>query len=660
MRASPPCGVTEEIHLTRSQYLLSAIAVAAAYVVTGKLGISLSVAHGVITPVWAPTGIALAALLVFGRSMWPAVAAAAFLTNVTSGASPYVAAGIAVGNTLEAVAGATLLRRARFRIDLGRVRDVLLLVGLGAGVSTLVSATNGVGVLALAGMNRGSIGSEWLLWWFGDAAGVLLVTPLLLLIFVNRRTRPTRLRLLEALVLTATLSVACGVVFLGGAWRYPYLIVPLLLWATLGFRQLGATAGSFLVGLIATWGTVVGTVPIDVSSGAGRVEVTQTLVAALAIGMLVVGATLEEGDAAKREAEHTAARLSEAQALTHIGSWESDLSTGSVTWSDELYRIFWIPKATELSARRFLERVHPEDRPRLKEAGRRAFRDQRPFSVEYRIIPPAGGQRIVHTRGRVVDDGSGSPARLVGTAQDVTEQRQAEILRADILSIVSHELRTPLAAILNFAMTLSQKGDELGRETAAHMIGQVGKQARRIDRLLGDLLEIDRLRHGFVAPAREPTDVLELVSQVAYSNRGDHAISVEGEPTRANLDAPKIGRIIDNLVSNAVKHTPCGTPITVRLQREGADLLIAVDDEGPGIPEEYKTSVFELFDRGDKATSDESGTGIGLALVARLSALHGGYAWVEDTAAGGASVRVLLPECVLSEPREPVLTTVGA
>ena len=84
--------MTEEIHLTRSQYLLSAIAVAAAYVVTGKLGISLSVAHGVITPVWAPTGIALAALLVFGRSMWPAVAAAAFLTNVTSGASPYVAA----------------------------------------------------------------------------------------------------------------------------------------------------------------------------------------------------------------------------------------------------------------------------------------------------------------------------------------------------------------------------------------------------------------------------------------------------------------------------------------------------------------------------------------------------------------------------------------
>ena len=109
------------------------------------------------------------------------------------------------------------------------------------------------------------------------------------------------------------------------------------------------------------------------------------------------------------------------------------------------------------------------------------------------------------------------------------------------------------------------------------------------------MLEIDRLRHGFVAPAREPTDVLELVSQVAYGNRGDHAISVEGEPTRANLDAPKIGRIVDNLVSNAVKHTPRGTPITVRLQREGADLLIAVDDDGPGIPEEYKTSVFELL-----------------------------------------------------------------
>jgi PAS domain S-box-containing protein len=642
----------DRARLGRPQYLLVATGVAAAYIVSGKLGIGLSVAHGVITPVWAPSGIALAALLVFGRSLWPAVAIGALLTNATSGTSLFAAAALACGNTLEPVAASFLLERARFRIDLGRIKDVSALVLFGAAVATLISATNGVAILSLTGNAGSSLRSDWLLWWFGDAVGVLMVTPILLLAYVNRRTRPTRGRLLEAAFVGNSLAVTTGVVFLGGAWRYPYLIFPFLLWAVLRFRQLGAAASSFLVGAVATWGTVVGSVPLDVSSATSRVQVIQALVGAVSISLLVVGASLEEGESAKRRAERTAARLSEAQALTHIGSWESDLVTGRITWSDELHRIFGAPESVEISARWFLERVHPDDRPKLKETARRALRSGRPFSLEYRISQPSGGQRVLHTRGRVVTDAARTPVRVVGTAQDVTEQRQAETLRADILSIVSHELRTPLASILNFAATLGQKGDELGRQTAAQMIDQVAKQARRIDRLLSDLLEIDRLRHGLVTPSRQPVDVTRLVGEVAGGYRlDDCAVAVEAEPTVANVDGPKLERIVENLLSNAAKHTPRGAPITLRVQREGEDLLIAVDDEGPGIPYEHRTSVFDLFDRGSNAMSNEPGSGIGLALVARLSALHGGYAWVEDSPAGGASVRVLLPNCVVSEER---------
>src|SRR5207247_3802036 len=254
--------MSDRIRLPEPQYWLWFAGTFAAYVVTGRLGISLSVAHGVITPVWAPSGIALAVLLLYGRSLWPAVALGAFLTNVTSGAGPLVAAAIACGNTLEPVAGSYLLERARFKIDLGRVRDVLTLVLYGAGLSTLISATNGVVALSLAGDRGSSAGHDWLLWWFGDAVGVLMVTPFLLLAFVNRRVRPTKLRLLEALLLASSLVVVTSMVFLGGGWRYPYLIFPLLLWAALGFHQLGAAASSFLVGAVATWGTVVGAVPI--------------------------------------------------------------------------------------------------------------------------------------------------------------------------------------------------------------------------------------------------------------------------------------------------------------------------------------------------------------------------------------------------------------
>src|ERR1041385_3515355 len=133
------------------RYALSAIALAGAYVAAAKLGIELSVAQGVITPLWAPTGIALAGLLLFGRTLWPAVAAGALIANATSGASFLDAAGISVGNTLEAVVGATLLLRVDLRPSLDRVRDVFALVVLGALVSPLLAASNGIGVLSLSG-----------------------------------------------------------------------------------------------------------------------------------------------------------------------------------------------------------------------------------------------------------------------------------------------------------------------------------------------------------------------------------------------------------------------------------------------------------------------------------------------------------------------------
>ena len=635
--------------MPQARYWIRFGTVASAYVIAGKLGIGLSVAHGVITPVWAPSGIALAALLIFGRSLWPAVAVGAFVTNATSGAEPLVAAGLACGNTLEALTGRFLLEKVKFRIDLERVRDVLALVVLGAGLSTLVSATIGISVLAIAGFTGGSVGSDWVLWWFGDGMGDLLVTPLLLLAYVHRRWRPSRAHLLEALLLLSSLIAVSSIVFLAGAWRYPYFLFPLLLWAVLRFHQLGAAASSFLVGLIATWGTVIGTASIMATSETARVQVIQALVAVLSVSLLVLGAVLAEREAAKRAVEQGVARLSEAQALTHIGSWEWDLATGRVAWSDELYRIFGLaPQARGITVDFLLERVHPDDRALLDDTVRRAYVDHQPFALEVGIVLGDGRKRPLEARGRVVVGDQGEPVSMAGTAQDIADRRQAEALRADVLSTVSHELRTPLASVLNFGLILRQRRGDLGDQAVARIVDQIVEEAQRIDRILSDMLEVDRIRHGRARPMREATDVTELVEQVASLHRAQRVITVAAEPTSANVDTAKVERIVDNLIGNAVKHTPAGTPIALRLERRGDDLLIVVDDAGPGIPDVHKASVFEIFDRGDKIMSNELGTGIGLSLVARFAALHGGRAWVEDTAAGGASVRVLLPDCVLA------------
>ena len=108
--------------------------------------------------------------------------------------------------------------------------------------------------------------------------------------------------------------------------------------------------------------------------------------------------------------------------------------------------------------------------------------------------------------------------------------------------------------------------------------------------------------------------------------------------------------MVDNLLRNAVRHTPPGTAIELRLDRDGDDLLITVDDSGPGVPDEFKTAVFELFERGAQLGTYTPGSGIGLSLVSRLASIHGGRAWVEDNPAGGASFRVSLPDSIVAQP----------
>jgi PAS domain S-box-containing protein len=624
---------------------LAFAAVAVAYIASAKVGLELSVAHGVITPVWPPTGIALAALLLFGPRLWPAVALGAFISNATSGVSAEVAAAIAVGNTLEAVAGAYLLRRVGFRTSLDRARDVIALVVLGAFVSTTVSATNGVAVLAIAGSPAASpLDSAWVLWWLGDAMGDVLVAPLVL-VWATRPPRGLgRARSVEGAAVLGLLAGAGAAVFLGGLWRYPYLLFPLLVWATLRFRQLGAATGSFVLAAVGVAGVVSGLTPLG-EDPTTDVQVFQGLLAFIAVSLLVVGATLSERVRAEKALQQANESLAEAQALAHLGSWEWDIPSGRVAWSSELYRIFGLaPDGTAVTYDAFLRRVHPQDRRRVRREIERALEERSSFELTHRIVLDDGSERAVHGRGRVVVDAEGTPVRMLGTAQDVTERRRLEEVRENILVAVSHELRTPLTSIVGFAITLRERGGELNDGDRRAIVAHLAEQALRLERLLSDLLDLDRLRHGRVRVTLEPTDVGALVARVvAAQPRDGHAIELDAEPVVADVDPPKLERIVDNLVGNAIKHTPAGTKIAVSVEREGHDVLIRVDDGGPGVPAARRAEVFELFSRGAVSDGSVPGAGVGLALVAQFAALQGGRAWVEENEAGGASFRVRLP-----------------
>jgi PAS domain S-box-containing protein len=277
--------------------------------------------------------------------------------------------------------------------------------------------------------------------------------------------------------------------------------------------------------------------------------------------------------------------------------------------------------------------------------------------VETRWSHPDGRAVRIEIREAPLHDQHGEIVGALGLVTDVTaqhEQQQAlaetlrleraateELRRVDelrrlFLQAVSHELRTPLTSVLGFATTLRHRYDQLPRRDALEAAERILQQGQRIERLLDDLLDIERLSRGVVVLDRRELDLAALVTAVA-AEHADPQVTVEAAPTRAYVDPGKIERIVVNLLSNASRHAGAEAAVRVRLDADPSTARLVVEDDGPGLPDHLKARAFEPFEQGLSASSSASpGTGIGLTLVAEFARLHGGAAWVEDSELGGA------------------------
>jgi len=232
------------------------------------------------------------------------------------------------------------------------------------------------------------------------------------------------------------------------------------------------------------------------------------------------------------------------------------------------------------------------------------------------------------------------------------EREAAQRLRAldemknTFLEAVSHDLRTPLTSILGSAITLERSGMDIPREDAIDLLRRIASNARKLERLLGDLLDLDRLQRGIITPQRRRTDVGALVGEAVreFEQFGGREVLFGSGELMADVDPPKVERIVENLLSNAARHTTPESRIWARVDRRDDGILLVVEDEGGGVPDQLKDAIFEPFRQGPGPASASPGVGVGLSLVARFAELHGGRAWVEDRPGGGASFKVLLPE----------------
>jgi signal transduction histidine kinase len=520
-------------------YVGQLTALALVYGFAAQLSLRLAIVPQV-TPIWPPTGIAVVALFLFGRRLWPAIFIGAFLVNVPISPTVLVAAIIGVGNVAAPLAVVLLLERANFRPELDRLRDAVVLVGAALG-GMLISATGGAFTLAVAGGTGGQgFFPTWSVWWAGDAMGVLIVAPLLFGIrSLHRPAAVTWQRSAEAFLLLAVLSVGTHAVFVSHL-RVVYLVFPLLIWAAWRFGLPGAATAALIVSTTAIWAAESGTGPFLHENLFQRMATLQIFNACVAFASFVAAAIVAERQRSRQQLE---------QAL---------------------------------------------------EVERQA------------------GERL-----RALDD-----------------------LRRTFLHAVSHELRTPLTSVLGIALTLQRQDVELEDAEQAELIGRLASNARRLDLLLRDLLDLDRLDRGILEPRLEPADVGALVGRMVSDKEALKPRRVHAETPRVviPIDSSKVERIVENLLANAVRHTPSEASIWVRVAAFDGGVVISVEDDGPGVPSELRARVFEPFQQALGGPEPSPGLGIGLSLVARFAELHRGRAWVEERPGGGASFRVFLPD----------------
>ena len=280
-------------------------ALTALYFLAGKLGLGFASVNASASPVWAPTGIALAAFLVLGLRVWPAILLGAFLVNVTTAGSVATSAAIAVGNLLEGLCGAALVRRfAEGRAAFDRPRTIILFTLLAAGFATTVSASVGVTSLALQGFVRwDDYTAIWSTWWLGDAMGALVVTPAAVLWSTATAPRWSRRQILEAGLLLGGFFVVCVVVFgeLLPAWRSrAVLCLPFLMWAAFRFSRREVSALTLLLSVVAIWATVSGAGPFVGPSPNSSLLQAQTLMGLLSVTTLATAAVVDRRDQMER------------------------------------------------------------------------------------------------------------------------------------------------------------------------------------------------------------------------------------------------------------------------------------------------------------------------------------------------------------------------
>ncbi|MDV6342824.1 EAL domain-containing protein [Nitrosomonas sp. Is24] len=430
----------EQQRVEKSLFLLATqiLLLASVYFAGGKAGLNAPYLGSSITLFWPPSGIALAALLLWGLPCWPGIFLGALVTNLATGdLTSHVALAIAIGNTAGPVLGALLLRKVMgFQNSFIRGRDVTTFLLIGPG-SMLLTASIGVFALYAGGMLPFDVLSRaWVGWWLGDTVGVLVFTPFLLFLMNLRRTQvsPSQIKL-EFIVVLGSCVCLTWLIF-GGITAISQLMLPLaflvfppLIWAGLRLNALETFIVVLAIASIAVMGTAKGFGPFS----GGDFQLDQLVLCVFVATITLIAFMMIGIQANQRQAEQqlqdSESRLRLALAAANQGLYDLNVQTGEAIVSPEYARMLgYDPQSFVETDRRWLERTHPADR----DAAYQVYSDyigglREDYRVEFRQLTQQGEWKWILSLGKIVAwNQQGQPLRMLGTHTDISEQKRAE------------------------------------------------------------------------------------------------------------------------------------------------------------------------------------------------------------------------------------------
>lgn len=360
------------------------------------------------------------------------------------------------------------------------------------------------------------------------------------------------------------------------------------------------------------------------------------------------------------------ARLRETQRMAHIGSWELDIVKDELWWSDENYRIFGVePGAVAPTYGSFLQTIHPDDRDGVDAAYRDSVALQVPYRIEHRLLLPDGKVKWVFERCETFYAPDGKPLRSVGSTQDITERKQAEEarhameakerevqrleelnrMRMDFLNTAAHDLKTPLTPLKLQMGALRARGNLDARQKES--LDLMDRNVNRFQVLVEDMLDAARLQAGKLRLRRQPVALAPMVQEAVASfeeaaRLGGLQMETRLADVQVDADPTKLMQVLMNLVSNAVKYTPKGGRIQVRVHEEAGEARVSVQDDGLGMDHEQIGRLFQPFVRLHEGIAGTAkGTGLGLFISKGITEAHGGRIWCESQGAGHGSTFAL-------------------